>query len=59
MANCPETFYWFPPGVYYFDFMDYGLTNTPEDYWREPVEYLQVVGGTPKGWNPCSTYNGP
>jgi hypothetical protein len=55
-GNCPDTVFWFRPGVYYFDFLDVksGLTQDPTS-WSVPMGCIpstacgtgasQVVGG--------------
>ena len=58
MQNCPAyTTYWFEPGSYYFDFVDVGTATYR--YWREPVNYSQIVAGSIPApgsgheWKPC------
>ena len=62
MGKCPQTTYWFEPGTYYFDFTDVGDKNitwtnatTYAAYWTEPLNFSEFVGGTAKGWTPCTS----
>jgi hypothetical protein len=57
--GCPDSLFWFRPGIYYFDFLD----KTAATGWLAPQPgciYLEkgtcanppseIVGGTPSGW---------
>ncbi len=66
MASCPDTFFWFRPGIYYFDFQDVSgnlsLGGPAATKWESakgcfPLTACgsalsELVGGTPPGWYP-------
>lgn len=49
-GSCKGRVVWFRPGVYYFDF-DFRNSNA---VWSIDDKDVNIVGGTPKGWDPLS-----
>jgi hypothetical protein len=54
MTSCAGGAFYFPQGVYYFDFLDTTGSGSSHDWTLKDANF-DIVGGVPQGWNP-STY---
>jgi hypothetical protein len=50
-GTCAGKVVWLRPGVYYFDFSFRGAASTA---WTITDPVVNVIGGTPKGWDPAT-----